>query len=386
MEILHVCLCGPVTDGWNYQENLITKYHRKLGNNVTMIASKWIWNKNGKLSNCDKTDYINDDGVRMIRLQIKGKDSINKKFKRYKGIFESISSIRPDIIFIHGCQFIDIKHIVKYIKSNPNVIVYVDNHADLLNSGRNWLSRNILHRIIWKRSAKMIEPYVEKFYGVLPARVDFLVDIYDLPEDKVDLLVLGADDEKVIEAKNRENINVIKAKYQINSDDFLIMTGGKVDDNKTQTLLLMKAVKEIDNPRVKLIVFGSIDTKYQEEFNSLLCEKVKYIGWVNSSDTYKYFSAADIIVFPGLHSVFWEQVVGLGKPCVFRYMEGFTHIDLDGNCKFLYQDSVEEIKQTIIEIITNDNLYKNMKKIALTKGMDYFSYKEIARKSIGEVE
>ena len=31
MKIVHICLCGAMTDGFNYQENVITKYHKKMG-------------------------------------------------------------------------------------------------------------------------------------------------------------------------------------------------------------------------------------------------------------------------------------------------------------------------------------------------------------------
>ena len=59
MKIVHICLCGAMTDGFNYQENVITKYHKKMGYDVTIIASQWIWNSAGKLQKMEKTDYIN---------------------------------------------------------------------------------------------------------------------------------------------------------------------------------------------------------------------------------------------------------------------------------------------------------------------------------------
>ena len=31
MKVVHICLGGPVTDGWNYQDNLLTKYMKKNG-------------------------------------------------------------------------------------------------------------------------------------------------------------------------------------------------------------------------------------------------------------------------------------------------------------------------------------------------------------------
>ena len=68
-------------------------------------------------------------------------------------------------------------------KTHKNVIVFADNHADFLNSATNWISKNILHKIIWRYYAQMLVPYVKKFYGVLPARVDFLKEVYNIPSD-----------------------------------------------------------------------------------------------------------------------------------------------------------------------------------------------------------
>jgi 1,2-diacylglycerol 3-alpha-glucosyltransferase len=299
-------------------------------------------------------------------------------------LYDSLVAEQPDIIFVHGCQFLDIRYIVKYAKTNPAVKIYVDGHEDFGNSARNWLSKNVLHRIIWKHCAQLIEPYTTMFWGVLPARMDFLVNMYDLPKEKVGLLVMGAEDEKVEEAKDENLRNSIRAKFNINQDDFLIMSGGKIDQNKPQTLLLMEAVKNINIDNVKLIIFGSVIPQLEKKFKSLLGESVQYIGWIDSKETYKYFNAADLVVFPGLHSVFWEQVVGLGKPCVFRYMEGFTHIDLGGNCKFLYKDSVEEHIRVINEIINSNDTYENMNSVAQSKGMNVFSYKKIAQKAISK--
>lgn len=380
MKITHICLCGPVTDNWMYQDNLLSKYHKKLGNSVSLITSQYIWNDKGKLEVDIRSNYFNDHGVKMIRLEAKNKTIVGVKLRMYKNLYETICMEKPDIIFVHGVQFLDIKHVVKYVKVNPNVRVYVDNHADFNNSARNFLSKNILHKIIWRYCAHLIEPYTTKFYGVLPARVDFLKKVYKIPDEKVDLLVMGVDDDIVEDIKQKQTS--IREKHGIEKDDFLIVTGGKIDNNKLQTLLLMEAINEIKNPKVKLLVFGSVVPEHKNKFNKLLSDNVMYVGWLESKKIYEYFNDADLIVFPGSHSVLWEQAVGLGKPCVFRYMEGFTHIDLGGNCKFIYEDSVKEIKLVINEILHNQELYESMKTIARNKGMNTFSYRAIAEKSI----
>ena len=145
----------------------------------------------------------------------------------------------------------------------------------------------------------------------------------------------------------------------------------------------MDAVAKIDNPQIKIIVFGSVTKDLQEQVNKRCIEnKILYVGWVKSADSYKYFAAADLVVFPGRHSVFWEQVAGLGIPMICKYWEGTTHVDLGGNVEFLKEDSVSEIKEKIEELIDNREKYNQMKMIAEEKGMTVFSYREIAKSAL----
>lgn len=380
MKIVHVCLCGAMTDGFNYQENVITKYHKQMGMSVTIITSQWIWGSDGKQKRITSTGYVNEDGVKMIRLPIKY-GTINNRLKTYPGLYSVLESENPDILFVHDCQFLNILTIAKYAKKNPNVKLYVDNHVDYSNGAHGWLSKNILHRGLWKYCVNKVEPYVTKFYGVLPARVDFLVDLYRLPQNKCELLVMGADDELVKKASDIEVRKSIRNKYNILDDDFLIITGGKIDLYKTQTLLLMQAVKNMQYPNIKLIVFGSVTDELKKQVKKLVDgENVQYIGWMDAKDSYPLFATADLVVFPGRHSVFWEQVAGQGIPMLVKYWDGTTHVDCGGNVEFLYQDSVSEIQNKIKGIIENKKYYSM--KTAAIKASRKFMYSEIAKKSI----
>lgn len=382
MKIVHLCLCSPVTDNFGYHDNLLPKFHKRLGHDVSVITSHNIFNKDGTIGYDERDVYYNEYNIKTIRLKTFFNTSVLFPLRKYKGLYETIVSEEPDVLFIHGSQFLDITKIKKYAKNHPGVKIFIDNHADFSNSARTFLTKNLLHKIIWKHYAHLILPYVEKFYGVLPARVDFLKDVYGLPEEKIELLLMGADDDKVKEAKNLKIREKIRAQNGISKDDFLIMTGGKIDKAKRQTLLLMEAVNQIKDERVKLIVFGSVEDELKTDFFKLVDgERIKYLGWIESDETYKYFASADLVVFPGRHSVFWEQTAALGIPMIVKFWEGTTHVDLGGNCKFLYKDSVEEIKESILELLRDKNLYNNMKKVA-QKGIITFSYLNIAKQSL----
>ncbi len=378
MKITHICLTGPFTDNWTYQENLLTKYHRKLDYEVDVIASRYIWSNDGKIDLSDKNDYVNKDGVHVIRIPNSFNTNINSKIRLYKGLYIELEKSNPDILFIHGVQFVGIETIVKYLKKHRKVVTYVDNHSDFSNSASTWISKNIQHKLLWKHYAQKINPYVKKFYGVLPARVEFLIDMYGLPANKVELLVMGADDELVRIAENPQVKHEIRNKHHISSDDFLITTGGKIDLHKQQTLLLMDAVNKINLPNVKLIVFGSVVDELKGEVQSKCSKKVQYVGWVLPNDSYKYFAASDLVVFPGRHSVFWEQVAGQGIPMIVKYWEGTTHVDCGENVIFIREDSESEIVEAIEKCIKN---YSNMK-MSSVRAQSSFQYGTIAQKSI----
>lgn len=382
MKILHICLASFFVDNYSYQENLLPKYHKLAGNDVKVIATLFTFDENGKGAYLKEGGtYINEYGIEVTRLNYAKKKGA-KRFRYFEGVYDAIEKAAPEVIFIHNVQFMDIKEVVRYLKAHPGVTVYADNHADFSNSATNWFSKNVLHKILWRRCAKKIEPFVKRFYGVLPARVEFLHDVYGLPKEKIELLVMGADDEKVEEAQDEDSVKALREKYGIKDTDLLIMTGGKIDKWKTQTLLLMDAVNNIDNDNVKLIVFGSVVPELKEEIEKRCTEKVQYIGWIKAEDSYKYFAASDLVVFPGRHSVFWEQVCGQGKPIVVKKWQGTTHVDMDGNCIFLNDDSEEEIRGVLETLLNDKEKYEKMCLCAQQKGKEMFLYSNISKRSI----
>ena len=361
-------------------QNLLSKYQRLNGNNVTVITSQYMYSKEGELIKCQCDDCTDELGIRVLRLEIsKGKD-FNSRFKRYKNFYKSIEQSVPDVVFCHGIQFFDLLNVIKYVRCHPSVKLYIDSHADFNNSASNFLSKKILHGIIWKYLSQKALPYTEKFFGVTPARVDFLLNVYNLPPSKVELLPLGADDNLVKKTLKPEVRREVRNDLKVSDKQILIVSGGKIDHNKPQTLSLMKAINILADRNIHLAVFGSVAENLKEDFDAELSKYISYVGWKNVEEIYRLFAAADLVAFPGLHSVLWEQAAGMGKPCVFKRIPGFNHIDLGGNCMFFENDSVGEYVEVIKKALKN---ISEMAKIAEERGIPAFSYKKIAEKSIG---
>ena len=385
MKIVHLCLCSFFPDGFAYQENMLPKFHKQQGHDVEVIASLVTFDEHGKPTLMDKPSaYINEHGIPVTRLDYKAPKKLFSVLRRYEGFESALNKAAPDVIFVHGCQFLDIDIVACYAESHNDVRIFVDNHADFLNSATNPLSKYVLHGIIWKHCAKQIEPFTEKFYGVLPCRVDFLKDVYGLPAAKCELLVMGADDETVNEITENNTRKKIRDKFEIKDDEFLIVSGGKINGYRPETLYLLEAVNKLENANVKLLIFGRVADEFKEKFNELCnSERVIFVGWLDAKTTYSYISAADLVVYPGLHSVMWEQTVALGIPCIFRKLVGVDHVDIGGNAVFAEDASVDELTRLLNEIADfNGEKYNNMQLAAQGEARKKFLYSSIAAESI----
>lgn len=386
MKIVHICLVMGYTEGLNYQENNIIRYQARDGHEVSLITTDHCFTE-GEWGLCGtESDYINPDGVHIIRLPFAFKIpyNINRQIGIFKGFSKKLEELSPDVIFVHNLQFQDLRRVAAYKRSHPKVSIYADNHSDFSNSARNWFSRNTLYRFWWRPCARSSESFVKTFFGVTPGRVDFLQNIYGISREKTDLLVMGADDESVYRAEKVEIRQKIREKFGVKEKDFLVVTGGKIDAFKTQTLFLMEAVQELQDNRLKLLVFGSVEEELKDRLLSL-CDgkKIQYIGWAKGEQSYEYFASADLVVFPGRHSVYWEQVVAQGIPMICKYWEGTTHVDIGGNVEFLMEDSAKLMKEKLLELLENPEKYKKMKESAISDKRYQFSYKMIARKAAG---
>ena len=383
MRILHCCLAAFYIDNYGYQENILPQMHKLQGHDVAILASTETYINSSELSYLSPGSYLTKEGIPVTRLGYVNylPHIIRKKLRIYIGISSFIKKFSPDIIFLHDCQFVSIYSIANYAKKN-NVRIYVDGHTDFINSGRNWFSKNILHKIIYKWCAKKIEPYTRKFYGTLPLRSAFFRDVYGIDEKKVELLPLGAD-LTGIDLKDGQNIrNSLRRELDITETDFVIVTGGKLDRRKNIHRLL-RIVNELNIEDIKVIVFGTATIEMRSEIEELSkSPNIKNIGWIDSENTFKFLLAADVAIFPGTHSVLWEQSIGLGIPCIFKKWKGMEHLNLNGNCLFIEIDEITELREKILLIYNNKNILANMKRVAVDKGIKEFSYFEIAKRAI----
>ena len=296
-------------------------------------------------------------------------------------VFEPLKVIKPDFIFYHGLVSTTIYDVIRYKKTvNPACVIVQDNHLDN-NIGRNCTNiKEWVFRAFYRHINRKSIPYVSRVYGVTPWRKTYAENYFRIPSSKTDVLIMGADDEK-IDFENRESIRKrVRAENGVADTDLLIVTGGKIDKKK-KIHHLMDACKGMRD--VKLLIFGQVNEDIKEEFERLLKENsnIFYIGWLDADRVYDYFFAADLVFFPGQHSVLWEQACAAKVPCVFEKWEGMEHVNNGGNSDFVTPVTADTLRDKIVQLQFTPK-YEEMKRTAQSDATEVYLYSKIAEKSL----
>ena len=377
MKIVHIT--QYYNDGYSYQENLLPRYQKKMGYDVVIITSDRMSSFINDSSRVVGEGTFIDNEVKVIRLPIYSE--FRKGFVFFKGLDSVLEEENPDYIFHHGLAAPSLVTVAKYKMRNPNVYLAVDNHADYHNTKSMHLLKMIYYHLTWKPVIQRYREYVDVFYSVTPGCKVFAERELGIPQSKHELLFLGADSEMFHfdEDWRRE----IRGELGFTNDDFVMITVGKLDRLK-KTDLIVKAMKEMDSEKVKLIIVGSIEKNYGAYLDSLIGDdkRIIKIGWVQSSEIYKYFSASDLAIFPGSQSVLWQQAVACEIPLLIRYTIDSEYLIAAGNGLNIFSDDHKEIKQIISILINNKLMIKEMSEKARFVRDNIFSYEKIAQKSL----
>lgn len=303
MKIAHLCLSNFYIDDRAYQENELVAAHARAGHDVLVLASTQIHGDDGRRAFTRPGGYRTDDGARIIRLPYHSAlpHFLAKSLRVHRGVYKLLAEFAPDTILFHGICGWELLTAARYRRDHPGVPLFVDTHADFLNSARGLVSKWGLHYLYYRPIVHRALPMVEKVLCISALTQDFARDFYGIPEDKLEFYPLGGrplpDDEL---AERRE---ATRAAHGIGDDEILFVQSGKQSARK-YLVEALRAFAAVTDSRFRLLIAGMLMDDISEEAEGLIAAdpRVRFIGWTRPDELEDLLCAADVYLQPGSQS------------------------------------------------------------------------------------
>ena len=377
MRILHLCLANYYIDGYNYQENVLTRINKEDGHDVRIIASTETFQDNVRLGYVEPSEYLTEFGVPIKRIPyVKiGNHFSTVKIRKYVGLYEEIVKFAPDVILSHDIVFLSIFDVIRYKKEHPEVKFYADTHTGIYNSGRNWLSLHVLHRCFYRYLIHKTLPYLEKYFYISAGERDFAIEHYGIPEDMLEFYPLGGD--LPTEEEYRQRRTNRRAELGIQEDELLLLHSGKLDALK-RTEELLKAFAAVPEMKAKLAIIGSIPDDMKPLLEPLMDadDRVVYLGWKSASELLEYLCACDLYCQPGSVSATLQNAVCCGSPIMSYPHPAYTGELNYGN--ILWAETQEDMAERFRELAAGKVDLEQLRSNSRRCAREVLDYKMIA--------
>ncbi|VTX62233.1 glycosyltransferase family 4 protein [Fusobacterium periodonticum] len=374
MKIVHVCLASHYTEGMNYQDNILPDVNSQDGHEVLIIsnAQKYI---NGKLVDTEEEEKYLKQNLKLIRIKYDKifTKFISEKIRKVKRLYSILESFKPDIILFHGMCAYELLTVSRYKKENSHIKLYVDSHEDFINSARTFFSKNILHRLFYKKIALKCLKYIDKVLYISEETRIFLHDFYEIPNENLEFYPLGG---FIIEEEEKKGIREkVRKELKISEEDLILIHSGKLDKLK-KTSELLEEFSRIDNKKIHLIIIGSIPNENTVIYNLIKKDKrIKYLGWKTGDELLEYICASDVYMQPGSQSSTSLTAICCGLPILLYPSVSYKKM-FDTNVFWAKDKS--EIKEALEKIVENPNILENMSKRSYEIAKDILDYKKLS--------
>ncbi|MFC4346741.1 glycosyltransferase family 4 protein [Kordiimonas lipolytica] len=323
MKILHLCLSCFYIDDAGYQENHLVRQHVDGGHDVLVIASTETFDGKGGLRYTEPRTYIGSDGAKIIRVPYVSwlPQKIARKLRIHPGIYKLIQDFRPEAMMFHGCAGNEIVTVARYAASHPNVLLYADSHEDFNNSARNFVSKNILHRLFYRNRMQTALPHIRKVLCINLESMEFMSELYGVSRDRLEFFPLGGNVLAPSEISDRRLKT--RAQYGLSDDAFVFLQSGKMSKRKKLADSL-EAFAQMEGSHLRFWITGLLVDEIKEDLLSKIetDPRINFLGWKSSEQLNDLLCAADVYLQPGTQSVTMQNALCCGCPVIIADVPG----------------------------------------------------------------
>jgi len=353
-----------------YQETFLAKVHSYRHNVLVITSNKFekrIYESNKAILKTSslKPGLHVEEGLKVLRLP-----SFFDSPPFYKpwliGLEHAILNFKPDVIIIHGVMGFQSIRIARLKKWLPKVTLIVDDHMTYNAMRGKYVIP--LYNLFRTAFTPLLLKSVDFFVAVTYETRRFMHEIYGIPVDRIVVIPLGVDTGRFrYDPGARKSI---RERYSIPENSVVFVYAGKVIPEKGVHLFVKSGIELCKERKdVSLLIVGGKDEKYFSSLKDMirkanLLDRVVFVDAVPNSELYKYYSAADVGVWPLQCSMTMLEAMSCGLPVIISDKSGALERISEGNGIAYREGDVADLQRKM-SILLDDGLRKQMSQKAL---------------------
>lgn len=384
MHIVHVIDYFQPTLG--YQETYLAKEQIKAGHKVSFVTSDRYF----PFPNYNQS-YLKILGQRRLKSGVLSECGFN--VQRLKIAFEigtkiwlrdlkkTLNTLSPDIVFVHGLTTLTAIRISQMEFSDKCKVIYDDHMSG---TERRTLMRKTFEYVFNLLFKKRIENKAWKIFAISICGINYLKDIFNIKQDKLEHLPLGYDSDVFYRSENLRNSH--RAKYMIPAKAILGVYTGKINTAKgilELTVALSRLLKKY--PYFYFAFIGEGSTECINSIKKIKSNRIFHLPFQKAAELNIWYNAADFAIWPNGVTVSHYEAIGTGLPIIVSPWEMSKERVSHDNGIVLESCKIECVYKSIDNLIKNIPELKRLESNAVSISSN-FSWRKLNRQCLRCVE
>jgi len=334
-----------------YQETFLSMTETGQGHDVTVLTSNLIakgaYEANRDFIDSRKTKIGQsiERGIKTIRLPALRLPIVDNLY--LLGMEETIARLKPEVIICHGITFLTSVRLARLKHRFPNVKLIYDDHMTY-----NATRGGIFYRIYYLFRLMLIPAILrsaDRIIAVTLETRDFMEHVYGIPRGDIEVVPLGVD--TTLFRRDLKAREEIRARYGIRDEDVVFIYSGKIVPEKGPHLLIGAALKMIaEHSNVVIMLVGGGRNHYRDLLSertgsSRFRHKFLSVSSVPNKELFRYYSAADVGVWPLQCSISMLEAMSCGLPVIISDKSGALERIDNGNGLMYREGDIEDLAE-----------------------------------------